>query len=189
MIRNTSTAPLSSWLRKKVRYGVRGISTWPRWLCTVLLHNPVRSRFLPNQIEPASHEVRAKTPIAQLPDTPPGATTYDLSTRGSSSNTRSRQPIHDTGFLGLLSSPAAVPPPLARGIEVSIAPLGPGIHQHRRSHSDSGLPSLPSRHNKPYYKSYQESFPTFTISAVRPSVRGMESGRVARNEKSPVQIA
>jgi hypothetical protein len=141
-------------------------------------------------MEPASHEICIKTSMAQLPDTPSDAITRVLSPRGGSSDTRSRQSTHDTFFPGLLPSLAPVPPSV-RVIKnyVFTTPLGPGINQHRRAHSDSGLLLLSSRHEKSHYRSYGESFSTIPPFATRLSLGDMESGRIAKNEKPPVQIA
>lgn len=159
-------------------------------MCTVCLDIPVRSWFLPNQTEPASHEVRTKRSMAQLPAIPSDATTRVLYPRGGSSDTRSRQSAHDTVFPGLLPSLAHMSPPSVMSIETAVftAPLGPGVNQHQRAHSDSGLLLLSSCHEKSYYKPYGKSFPTILPLATRLSLGDMESGRIAKNEKSPVQI-
>ena len=190
MTGNASTALLSSWVRTKEECGVRDMPTWPRCLCTFCLHNPVRSWFLPNQIELASDEGCAKTPLAQLPGTL-DAVIRVLSPRGGSSDTRSRQSIYDRVFLGLFSLLASVPSPSVRGVKIAVstAPPGSGGNQHRRAHGDSGLLSLSYRHQESYYQLYGDSFRTIPSSATRLDLEDMESERIAKNTKSPIQIA
>jgi hypothetical protein len=186
MIRNASTALLNSWVQTKEGYGVRDMPTWRLCLCTFCLHNPVRSWFLPNQIEFTSHEVCAKTPLAQLPDTTPDAVIRVLFPRDGSSDTRSRQSIYDRVFFGLLSSLAAVPSPSVRNFQTAV--LGSGENQHLQAHSDSGLLLLSSRHEESYYQLYRESLRPIPSSVTKLNLEDMESGRIAKNRKPPVQI-